>query len=210
MEKNLHPDLVDFVTDGGFLGPMIHHPLIIASSVHIDWINDHYEHKKKALEDAVTTENWEQYVFLHERPYRLDAFQQLDLYEADYWRLAGKVWTDSENIWQNLQDWYEIWDRDEPGKMFAMDEADQEFYDSLPPVIEVWRGAGHLESAKGLSWTTDKDRAVWFAQRFSQGEEYLSHAKVRKCDIHAAYSCRNENEIVTDRFDILSIDSVTP
>lgn len=49
-----------------------------------------------------------------------------------------------------------------------MQPEDRAFYDALPDEIEVWRGwhSGNPVGSLGLSWSTDRAVAVWFARRF--------------------------------------------
>jgi hypothetical protein len=65
--------------------------------------------------------------------------------------------------------------------------------------VMVWRGAECLKHARGLAWTLDRDRAEWFARRFSRdGRGYVWEARVPRCRIFAHLTGRQEAEIVLD------------
>lgn len=87
-----------------------------------------------------------------------------------------------------------------------MKMADKEI--SLPDSIEklsdddmvtIYRGVG-VNSYKGLSWTTDKNVAEWFAKRFkTDGDKgYVFTGRVHKKDIIGLFNSRNEQEVVCD------------
>jgi hypothetical protein len=69
---------------------------------------------------------------------------------------------------------------------------------ALPDPLEVWRGTNHLRP-KGISWTIDPRRAVWFARRFaSEGPGHLLQGRILKRHVHAFCDGRDENEVVVD------------
>ena len=53
---------------------------------------------------------------------------------------------------------------------------------------------------KGWSWTTDPDKAEWFARRFAvRGKEcFVAEGTVSKQYVIAYFTGRNESEIVVD------------
>ena len=66
-------------------------------------------------------------------------------------------------------------------------------------MITIYRGVKENDY-KGLSWTTNKNTAEWFARRFSHNVDkvYLFSGQLKKKDIIAFFDCRNENEVVCD------------
>lgn len=66
-------------------------------------------------------------------------------------------------------------------------------------MVTIYRGV-RVNNCKGLSWTTDKQRAEWFAKRFGiSGEKgYVFTGQIKKKDIIAFFDSRNEEEIVCD------------
>jgi hypothetical protein len=192
-------------------GTMINHPLI--HEFYVPGQNGRYnrslELKREQIEEWEKEGKWASILFVYiERPYRLE---YLNHYSADmpddvYWDLVGDVWTDSENIWQHLDEWREAFSSDRPGREHLMvseanDElADERSYlDSLPDIIKVYRGTSAPDSiGSGLSWTLDRDKALFFAKRLKlrgQTARIIS-GKVRKENVIAFFDRREEKEIV--------------
>ena len=77
-----------------------------------------------------------------------------------------------------------------------LDPDDRAFFDLLPESVSVYRGVGDAKF-RGISWTTDREVAGWFAWRFSQRDTpgYLLSGRVRKSSIIAAFS-GSESEVI--------------
>jgi hypothetical protein len=68
----------------------------------------------------------------------------------------------------------------------------------LSDPLEIWRGTNHLRP-KGLSWTLDRTRALWFARRFAHGQPaHLVHGRILKRHVLAFCHARGEGEVVVD------------
>ncbi len=85
-------------------------------------------------------------------------------------------------------------------KEYLMNEHDMEKYNALPDKVTVYRGVSAGREHYGLSWTTDKEKAVWFANRFSKG--YLLKVTIDKKYALAYLTSRGEEEVVVDVFNI--------
>src|ERR1700737_4874751 len=75
-----------------------------------------------------------------------------------------------------------------------------------------WRGIA-FRGRTGLSWTLDRDKAVWFARRFSEfsvGAARLFHGNVKRQDGHAFFSGGNESEIVASEVKVLKLEKLPP
>jgi hypothetical protein len=61
----------------------------------------------------------------------------------------------------------------------------------------IYRGA-HVKRGTlgGVSWTLDRERAEWFANRWARRRPYLVEAEVLKLDVRAYFLDRNEAEII--------------
>lgn len=196
-EEELLPELKEriFVTKGI---QCISHPLVqtvfyAPQMNHI--LNQQFIHKKEALEYALEKQDWSHYVWLHERPYRFQAVREIqeNMDRKDFWRILGSVWTDSENIWQNLEEWKEIFEKDNLSHHF-MSEKDRKYLKSLPDKVTIYRGY-HSNNKYGLSYSLSKTTAEWFANRFNaKGKVYKRI--VSKSEIFAFLSSRNEQEII--------------
>jgi hypothetical protein len=90
-----------------------------------------------------------------------------------------------------------------------MSEEEICFLDTLPEQIEIWRGASHKRGLAGLAWTLDREKAVWFAQRFCSESRVPLLAKgiVEKRDVLAYFENRDEREILSMNVSIISVTS---
>jgi hypothetical protein len=173
-------------------------------------VNDLYRDRKAEAAGAFEKRNWSTYIFLHEGPHRLHALTEcirFGLSGPEYWSLVGDVWVDSENIHQNLQEWRRVWRSQEPGREKCMNDDERAVLASLPDLVQVWRGTAYQKSIRGISWTTIRDKAKWFAKRFSHGG-LVAEATVAKKDIKAVFLERKESEVVSLRVKIEQVTSI--
>jgi hypothetical protein len=173
----------------------------------VEKINECYRAKKESVARAITEKNWGTYVSLHERPYRLNAL--LDAVEAglagaEYWKLVGRVWTDSENIWQHAKIWRHIWSTTDSGRAAAMDDEEQKTLAALPNTVTIYRGTEYPRNRRPLSWTLDQEKALWFANRFAKSG-YLLTGEIQKKDILAVILGRKESEVVALKVKVLEV-----
>lgn len=65
--------------------------------------------------------------------------------------------------------------------------------------VTIYRGV-KVNNYRGLSWTVDKGVAEWFARRFGHDGDkcYVFTGTIKKKDILALFSSRNEKEVVCD------------
>lgn len=209
--EDLDPELQACVFDDGPFGPSIKHPLVYSichTPMTNAMVNRALRAKKEGLVRARENQNWSSYVYLHERPYRLEAF--MDIRDAIvksevYWRLLGDIWVDSENIWQNMEAWRDLFEEPERGSMeFFMDEDDRKAVKlspakgGLPPIFTVYRGYNYEGGEDGFSWTLDKPRAKWFARRLCHEDEVpmVATGTIGRKDVIGYMSGRGEQEIV--------------
>lgn len=208
-QEALDDELKPWVTEEGAFGPMLKHPLvfeIMFDATRCARVNAMLRQKKEMLAKAKADENWLSYIYLHERPYRIDAFRDISwqLADTDYWKLLGNVWVDSENIWQNREEWREMLEADEYGRE-AMSTEDVRCVFTLPPEkgglldeTVIYRGYRDEDGLEGFSWTLDKARAKWFARRLAhRGETALvAEGRVKREHVIAYITERDEQEIV--------------
>ena len=149
--------------------------------------------------DAVT--HYLQFIHLVRAPY-LPAFFKFTrhfLSLSDYSSFLGSMWTMVEfpNVDDNITapEFVKIFRSAD--KTLLMDENEYEQYLSLPEEITVYRGIRGRGRLEALSWTLDIDKAEWFAKRWNKGGKVYS-ARVKKEDVLAVFTSRNEDEIVVD------------
>ena len=198
----LHDDLKECIEEWSF-GKSIHHPLLVVAPMGDNPLlttqyNLQYEAKCIQVQNAIENKDIEMFIYLHERPYRHDALLKAygewwtpDL-DEDYWNQVARVWIDSENIYQNKYSWRSLLTEQYSNPNLMMNEEEKIFFDSLPDEITIFRGG---MDDKGFSWTLDKDRACWFANRWNQDQEVFEKT-INKSDALAYLNGRNESEII--------------
>lgn len=181
---------------------MVRHPLVYSVPHNNQlnaFLNQQLKHKKQAAKEYLNQKQYDSFVFIHERPFRLDAFIKIKhlLPDIKYWELASSIWTDSENINFNRSIWKNVLKSKRSGKEYFMEIEDRNYLENLPQTITVFRGCNE-KNKNGLSWTTDREVAEKFAERFStmsQGSTVLSKT-INKKKIFAYLSSRSESEII--------------
>lgn len=201
----LHPDLLEYRFETDFFGPWVKHPFVyspIFGEREHARLNALYEYKKTAYLEALAAKKWHTAVFLHERPWRLNAFLDIaeHLDDQEYWQLLSTIWTDSENIWQNRDEWREAFEADRADRHLIMSDEERDALAALPDTIPVYRGYQHDTAEDGMSWTVDEDRAKWFANRWNTPESEawprIAQGQVGKDKIIAYITSRGESEII--------------
>jgi len=194
-KETLHPELRPFVRPGP-LGDMIHHKLVIElifMPEHCAYINRFYEQKKHQLLEAFQNQDFIRWVFLHERPYRLQAFQDVaeQLSPTDYEALLAQIWIDTENAYEMVNDWECIWENIEKTIFDGIDAETR--FQNLPERIRIRRGTSG-DRDEWMSWTLDAKIAMKFANRFGKGK--VVWGWIDKSDVKAFFTGRGEEEIV--------------
>ena len=154
-------------------------------------------YKQKAANEALAEGNWNQYIWLHERPYRAGALSEmLDKRGAasgdEIGATCRDVWVDSENITQYLEVWDEIFNS--MSGYSWMESGDRAAIEALPETFTVYRGV--CEDGD-YSWTLSSDVADFFANRGTHNStgEVISR-QVSKQDVWAYTDARTEQEVL--------------
>lgn len=209
----LHADLFPYAEEAGDRGQAVwflRSPLVYMVPIHDPALaNEQYRLKLAALTRAANEADWHTWLFLHQRPYRVDALLQLmdehqDLPPERFAQLAADVWTDSENIFENLEEWFYVFSvLNEPHVRRAMmAEEDQVTFDALPQRIAIYRGGLRGLNDEGLSWTLDNAIARFFARRSWLAHQHhqpvILRGTVLKDEVIAFFDAahRREREIV--------------
>jgi len=191
------------IQDGPLGGPCIKHPLV-NEIIYFPEMNERYNamynHKKEALDKTLQNEDFNSYVFLHERPWRVQALSRIAAQAEPraYWDLVASVWTDSENIWQNKRVWKKLLTAKAPHREAMMNAKEQKILKALSKKekIQVYRGYEKKGDAKGFSWTTDYAKAEWFARRFQTEGYHIDSREIPASEAIAYLDGRNEKEIL--------------
>jgi hypothetical protein len=102
----------------------------------------------------------------------------------------------------------EAWDHDHGGVLAAFGD-EQGFADALRTVakpfrrkrpVRAWRGVSSPQAAYGISWTTDRDVACWFAMRFRDchSSPLVFVADISPDFIITEHNERSERELLVD------------
>lgn len=145
------------------------------------------------------------------RPYRMQFYKLIMDYLSpkDYAELASFIWTDcefpsSQRVITKNQ-WIKIFRTAD--KKYLMSSQELEYIDKLPDEFPIYRGVctnasdanGLSGTWTGLSWTTNPQKAAWFAKRFNLKEQkVLKIEHFKKTDVLAYFDSRGEDEIVAD------------
>ena len=181
---------------------MVRHPLVYSVPYHPSE-NAMLNYRLKLLKEAVAAKLLESdfagFVFLHEKPYRLDAFMSISdkLTPYQYWELLGEVWVNSENIWQNKSHWDDLLKAKISDKHAFMSIEDQKEFSKLPSSFVAFRGCTNLNE-NGYSYTLDKDIAERFS-RWSMRDKskgIVITREVKKKDVFAFTNSRGEKEVI--------------
>jgi hypothetical protein len=84
------------------------------------------------------------------------------------------------------------------GAVEYMEPENKERLASLPERVTIYRGQLAARRA-GISWTTDREVAEWFARRWAMmlgGEPELISGHVERSNVIAAFTGRNESEVL--------------
>lgn len=200
----LNPELLEYTDSDNVFGTIIRHPLVmwIGPVTDVELINRLLDNKQKATKEALDKCEWSRFIYLHERPYRLDALHYVlvtyddDIDDNTFWSLVSDVWIDTENAWQNIGSWSEIFASDRASQHSLMNEDELQLFHSLPDTLTIYRGCRRDINEDGLAWTLDEQRAHWFAERFSNDDGVVLTRTVSKKDVVALFTRRGEQEVI--------------
>lgn len=178
----------------------IEHPLVIGELGLLpnSFYNKQLINKKQLLKDFEQSGEYESYLYVIERPFRIWFFVKLmsqnkiEKLSKQYWKILSSLWTDSENIFQNKELWKDLM-KDKTNSHYFMTDDDLNTFNSLDDSFIVYRGYTHW--ADGYSYTLDKDIAIWFSERYG-GKGKVIEKVVRKDDVFALTNSRKEKEII--------------
>lgn len=202
MREPWHPELLPYVREG-VLGWEVAHPLVQTVAANPGLTSRVYAATKQVLTEALEAEAWDKVVFIHARPYRLEALREHVLGEArrlvdvspEVRELATSVWLDSENTHEHRREWKALFSgwTPEHGLLLATAE-DHKAFEHLPDDLEIFRGTNKLGGG-GWSWSLSEDTARWFAQRYFSKNRVL-RASVPKREVFGFINDREESEIL--------------
>ncbi len=200
--EDLLPELAAYLHRDPVIGECLKHPLAF-SVPHTPqlnaYLNEFFRHKRAAIEEATADKNWMKVLWLYEKPYRIQAFDEINdrMTDTEYWENLGHLWIDSENIWQNKSLWKKFLISERLSRENFMTMEDRARLVELPASFNVYRGYQKGKNFDGLSYTLDRNRAEWFAKRVATGNRAAVRTRtVKKSDVSAYLNGRGEQEII--------------
>lgn len=214
--ERLPVDLRKYLTHAPELGwTCFKHPLcfmvpFFGSDHEMHHIKEGIPRKQEQIDKAASRGELSRVVTFYERAYRFQALvshRSFARFAKDpdkaFYDAMGYAWVDSENVWENLSAWRKLWREaaTNEGVKHAMTVADRKF---LRETVEgakrgkvtIFRGATLGLNERGLSWTTNKPKAKWFATRFRAFGSSVLSTEVPVEKIVAAFVGRGESEVV--------------
>lgn len=135
------------------------------------------------------------------KPYQLLFFSlnKNFISKKEYNHNLKDIWLDTEfpNADKNVsvKDSLQLFKKSDPKLLMTLEE--RQYLEDLPDKVTIYRGTHDEKNSKALSWTTDYERAKWFATRFHE-DGFVLTATINKKDIVAFFNARNENELIVD------------
>jgi hypothetical protein len=200
ISEPLHSDLIAYMETSDAGWAMLRHPLVYQVPFFSNGsANAYYKQKRKAVEEALEKKNYKQFVWLFERPYRVEAFIKIadQLNDTDYWRLLSDIWIDTENQYAYLKEWKKLLSSKRSNRHYMMDEEEDNILRSLADEVTIYRGCQKGLNEDGLSWSLDKSKAKFFANRFGK-KGIILERKIPKSDIVAVLLGRGESEVICE------------
>lgn len=158
------------------------------------------EKARKMMEKQIDKATSYAHLFMMvQKPYYPALFKYSAQYlgEKDFADALAYTWTTTEfpnhdaNV--SLNEFLNMFKK--ANKEYLMNEECLDAYNALPDKITVYRGTCLQSTTKAMSWTTDVNKARWFAERFGDnGKVY--EAQINKKDIFAYFADSGEKEIV--------------
>jgi hypothetical protein len=201
--EELDPELAAYLTETEHGFWALRHPLVYHVPYHQTMnalANAALKGKREEVAEARQSKDWRRYLFLHERPYRIDAFTHIcwQMGSKTYWELLGSIWTDTENLWQNQNEWRQCLTAERSCRNHLMKPEERATLKLYPSQFPVYRGYSAPGTLLGLSWTTNPVIAKFFARRLAEPDSlrFVARGTVRRRDVLAYFNGRDEGEMV--------------
>lgn len=133
-----------------------------------------------------------------------------DLDDRSFWEALSYTWTMDSSPWQDEDMYRGMFSSPKPGREALMNERDRAALTALPATVAIYRGFTHDGREVGLSWTTERKVAEFFACRFAVldlGQPRVAQGTIDRDRILAYFRDRNEAEVIALSEDV-TIDSV--
>ena len=118
--------------------------------------------------------------------YKYNLFKDVYCHSEENFRLTNKILINIKKTFQNSH---------------------RETLNTEDEYIDIYRGVNSLSTVIGddLSWTRNKETAIWFAKRFNSEDSCLYQGKIKKDNIICFIADRDENEVLVKYKDVEDI-----
>lgn len=199
----LHPDLKPYLQDSQALGKVLHHPLVVEVFPLWKPANDKYAYKLKAVDEALKADDLEKYVWLHERPYRLDTLTALYQEGSMHLKRFKEAWLTFWSDAEPSDEMYWQWAFEEVA--FATDNPKQA-RKHKGKVVKLYRGT-EAGDPLGLAWSLSEETGKFFARRFTKRPE-LVVGEALFDNAYAYITGRSEEEVDIDPEAVTELERV--
>ncbi|MBU3176305.1 hypothetical protein KPL47_07965 [Clostridium estertheticum] len=129
------------------------------------------------------------YDYISKDDYKYNLFIEAYCYSEGNFRLNNKILTD---IKKNFQ------------------KSHRETINIEGEYVDIYRGVNSISTVIGddLSWSTNKETAIWFAKRVKSGDSCLYRGKIKKDNIICFITTRGENEVLAKYKDVEDISRI--
>lgn len=148
-----------------------------------------------------------------DKPERMRCFHkivfELGLNDAKlFWSEFWNIWQSSENLHEDLAYFTDLIEHGlglgSPHK--GLDKDEKAAIKALPEVVTIYRGCVDFNQV-GYSWTTDREKAKWFAGRsFGSTTRMVLRGIANKSNVLAFLAGRGESEIVIHPEQVIDVE----
>jgi hypothetical protein len=147
---------------------------------------------------------YDELIVMEKRGRRLITFSEIayKLKPKKYWDLLGWIWTDSEGyiMYEQRKLWNYLVQQHPNYRNNFMKASEKKILDKLPNKITIYRGCELPKHKNGCSWTLDRYKAEWFANRWGKADGVIYEKSITKDKVFAFKNGRKEEEIVINGF----------
>jgi hypothetical protein len=146
-------------------GLALDHPLLHyypVTPIEAGWIAEEVDMLTARLADAAASGDVYQWVMLHKRLFRLDAFAQVcrQLPDEAYWGMVRELWLMDDHHARSYDRWRALLTADRPGRDAMMREDELDALRQLGSPVHVWRPYRRPEAANGFDWVLEEEWAM--------------------------------------------------
>lgn len=159
-------------------------------------VEEYHRWQEQFKEDILHRKNAYSILSLIKPAYHMTFFRDINQYlsDKDFSELLAVCWASRggrEIAKSELEAWFK-----KANKKYLMDKREYKIFNELPEQVTVYRGVKSSQYKCGISWTLDKQTALWYADRYDSKEACVYGCIVDRKDILCYFDTRNEAEVI--------------